>query len=443
MRAEERHKLHQNELLQWLAKWLPQAKLHSHASLLAVLLVLLAIVASIWWRQQSAEQTSLAWNSFYSASSQVAISGGDPAKLEGVAALNPGTEVALWADVLAGDVHLATGCQQLFTDKTSAADALRKAVDRYVAVLSLAPGWRDAWDLILRTFTAMPRLARWAISMLLLLCLVAVCWLPFWWGNRLADKRGTPSSGWKIGLIPFALIVVVILAACVGLPQILHAVGVDTTPPYLAAIQERATFGLGRAYEALAGTRQSQGELDKAMESYEAVVAKWPNGAYAEMAARRLEDLRREETKSLYDKFAQFEPKPALPDVPGLPGERPSFDLDSLPEDGSLPGLPDSLMPGGADEPATTTEDDSPPADDGTTSPADSDAPGPADAPSPAEPTGPEMPPAEGPAQPQEAPAQDQTEPEATPADSAPAAQPSDPKPAAAEKPAPTGPDDT
>jgi len=437
MRAEERHKMHQNDLSEWLAKWLPHAKLHSHASLLAVLLVLLAVVASVWWRQQSAEQRSLAWNSFYVASSQVAISGGDPAKLEGVAALNPGSGVALWAEVLAGDVHLAKGCQQLFTDKTSAADALRKAVDCYVAVLSVAPDWRDAWDLILRKFGTMPQLARWASSVLVLLGLVAICWLPFWWGERLAHKRGTPGSGWKIGLIPFALILAVILAVCAGLPQVLQAAGVDTTPPHLAAVRERATFGLARAYESLAGTRQSQGELDKAMESYEAVVTEWPNGAYAEMAARRLEDLRQEETKSLYDKFAQFEPKPALPDVPGLPGERPSFDLDSLPEDGTLPGLPDSLMPGGADEPTTTTEDDSPPADDGTTSPTDSDAP------SPAEPTGPEMPPAEGPAQPQEAPAQDQTEPEATPADSAPAAQPSDPKPAAAEKPAPTGPDDT
>lgn len=429
MRAEERHKMHQNELSQWLAQWLPRVKFHSHASLLLVLLVALGILGSIWWRQQSGNQTSLAWDGLY-----LALSGGDPAKLEGVAALNPGTDVALWADVMAGDVHLANGCQQLFTDKTSAGDALRKAVDRYAAVLGVSPGWRDAWHLILRKFGAMPRLARWATSVLLLLGVVGVCALPFWYGSQLARKRGTPGSGWKIGLIPFALIVLVMIAACVGLPQLLHAVGIDTTPPHLAALHERATFGLARAYEALAGTRQSQGELEKAMESYEAVVAKWPNGAYREVAARRLEELRHEETKSLYDKFAQFEPRPAQPDVPGLPGARPPFRLDSLPEDGSLPGLPDSLMPGGADEPTAKTEDDLPPADDGMSSPVDLAAP-PSE-----EPSGPEMPSAKEPAKPEEAPATDQPKPEAAPADSAPAKQPSDQEPAAGEEPAPSGP---
>lgn len=429
MKAKERHRMHQNELSQWLAKWLPRLKVNSHASLLLMLLVVLGILAYVWWRQQSATQTSLAWDGFY-----MALSGGDAAKLEGVAALNPGTEVALWADVTAGDVHLANGCQQLFTDKTSAADALRKAVDRYVAVLRVSPGWRDAWDLIVRKFTAMPRLARWASAVLLLLCVVGLCSLPFWYGNQLARKRGTPGSGWKIGLVPFVVVVVVLIAACLGLPQVLHAMGVDTTPPYLLALHERATFGLGRAYEALAGTRQSQGELDKAMESYEAVVAKWPNGAYREMAERRLEALRQEETKSLYDKFAQFEPKPAQPDVPGLPGGRPPFDLDSLPEDGSLPGLPDSLMPGADDEPVT----------EGGAAPADADGgkSGPVDSAAPAseEPSGPEMPSAQEPAKPEETPARDQPKPEAAPADSAPAKQSPGQEPAAPEKPAPPGP---
>jgi len=431
MRAEERHKMHQNELSQWLAKWLPQVKSHSHGMLLVVLLVLLGILASIWWKQQSADQTSLAWDGFY-----LALSSGDAAKLEAVAATNPGSDVALWARVMAGDVHLGNGCQRLFTNKTSAADALRKAVDRYVAVLNVAPGWGDAWGLILRKFAAMPRLAKWPTAAVLLLLLLGVCSLPFSLGAHLARKRGMPGSGWKIGLIPFALIVLVIIAACLGLPQILHAVGIDTTPPHLAVLHERATFGLARAYEALAGTRQSQGELDKAMESYEAVVAKWPNGAYGELAARRLEELQQEETKSLYDKFAQFEPKPASPDVPGLPGGRPPFSLDSLPEEGSLPELPDLQMPNGVEEPTATSEDDLPPADDGMSSPADSDAPG------PEEPSGPETPPAQGPAEPEEAPTQDQTEPEPTPAESAPAQESSDQQPAAGEKPAAAGPAD-
>ena len=369
MRAEERHKMHQNELSEWLAKWLPQIKPYSNVMVLGVLLVVLGILAAIWWGRQSADQTSLGWEDFYRG-----LSSGDIDSFEEAAARNPRTDVAHWAEVMAGDVHLANGCQQLFTDKSSAGDALRKAVGRYGAVLDIAPNWGDAWHLLLRKFAAMPRLAKLATTAVLLLLLLGACVLPFSFGAYLARKRGMPRSGWKMGLIPFALIVLVMIAACLGLPQILHAMGIDTTPPHLAMLHERATFGLARAYEALAGTRQSQGELDKAIESYEELIAKWPNGMYREPATRRLEELRQQETKSLYDKFAQFDPKPALPDVPGLPGERPPFSLDSLPEGGNLPGLPESPMPGGAEEPTATTEDALPPAEDGMSSPADSDA---------------------------------------------------------------------
>ncbi|HUT88937.1 MAG TPA: hypothetical protein VMY37_05550 [Thermoguttaceae bacterium] len=429
MRAEERHKMHQNELSEWLAKWLPQIKPYSNAMLLGVLLVVLAVLATIWWGRQSADETSLAWDGFY-----LALSGGDPANLEEIAALNPRTDVAHWAEVMAGDVHLANGCQQLFTDKSSAGDALRKAVGRYGAVLNVTPNWGDAWDLLLRKFAAMPRLAKLATTAVLLLLLLGACVLPFSLGAYLARKRGMPGSGWKMGLIPFALIVLVMIAACLGLPQILHAMGIDTTPPHLAMLHERATFGLARAYEALAGTRQSQGELDKAIESYEELIAKWPNGMYREPATRRLEELRQQETKSLYDKFAQFDPKPALPDLPGLPGEKPPFSLDSLPEEGSLPGLRESPVPDGAEEPAATTEDALPPAEDGMSTPADSDAT------APQEPSGPEMPSAQSPAEPEDAPGQDQTKPELKPADSAPAQESSDQEPAAAEKPSAPGP---
>ena len=78
-------------------------------------------------------------------------------------------------------------------------------------------------------------------------------------------------------------------------------------------LRERATFGLARAYEALAGTRQSQGELDRASENYQNVVDNWPQGVYIDLARQRLEDLKRADTKQFYDAFAKYEPKPAPP----------------------------------------------------------------------------------------------------------------------------------
>ena len=64
---------------------------------------------------------------------------------------------------------------------------------------------------------------------------------------------------------------------------------------------------------------------------YEEIGAKWPNGTYAAAASQRLQDLKRPVTKRFYDDFAHFDPKPAFS---GKPGERPSFDLNSLPSDG-------------------------------------------------------------------------------------------------------------
>ena len=90
------------------------------------------------------------------------------------------------------------------------------------------------------------------------------------------------------------------------------------------SLLERATFGLARAKEA-------KGDLGPAERLYEDVATKWPSGAYAAAATQRLEDLKRPATKSLYDQFARFDPKPAFS---AEPGERPSFDLNSLPSEG-------------------------------------------------------------------------------------------------------------
>jgi predicted negative regulator of RcsB-dependent stress response len=94
---------------------------------------------------------------------------------------------------------------------------------------------------------------------------------------------------------------------------------------------ERATFGLARAQEA-------KGDLESAEKLYGDVAAKWPNGTFAAAATARLQDLKRPATKRFYDQFAHFDPKPAFT---GKPGEKPPFDLNSLPSDGppSVSGL--------------------------------------------------------------------------------------------------------
>jgi hypothetical protein len=89
------------------------------------------------------------------------------------------------------------------------------------------------------------------------------------------------------------------------------------------SVLERAAFGLARAKEA-------KGELGPAEQLYAEVAAKWPDGAYSAAASGRLADLKRPATKIMYDQFAHFDPKPAFSNAPG---ERPDFDMKSLPND--------------------------------------------------------------------------------------------------------------
>lgn len=171
----------------------------------------------------------------------------------------------------------------------------------------------------------------------------------------------------------------------------------------VAALRERATYGLAQADEAA-------GDLDKAIESwsdsggkqsgqkadrgYRGVLNLWPNGTYAVAAEARLKDLERAGTKRFYDDFARWEPRPkAVPEGPGKPGLRPPTDL-TLPEDAvfSPPDL-EKEGPKKSDDskpafPEFAPEKPKGPAEKPASPPAKPDSPGPA----PEKPVAPEAP---------------------------------------------------
>jgi tetratricopeptide (TPR) repeat protein len=74
-------------------------------------------------------------------------------------------------------------------------------------------------------------------------------------------------------------------------------------------LRERALFGMARTQEAL-------GRLDEAAKTYEELNRQWPEGMFHTAAADRLKDLKRNETKAFYDRFAAFNPKPPAPKEP-------------------------------------------------------------------------------------------------------------------------------
>jgi predicted negative regulator of RcsB-dependent stress response len=105
------------------------------------------------------------------------------------------------------------------------------------------------------------------------------------------------------------------------------------------ALRAQAAFGIARTWE-------SQGKLDSAIKYYTEVTTEWPDTVYAHMSSRRLDDLKRVSTKEVYDKFAQFDPKPTFTKPPSaIPG------LDKLPEEGPV------YTPGGVEEKKTEKVD--------------------------------------------------------------------------------------
>ena len=94
-------------------------------------------------------------------------------------------------------------------------------------------------------------------------------------------------------------------------------------------IRERARFGMARSFEAM-------GDIDKAREHYLTV-----RGTFASLSKARAEALDRPSSRRFYDWFANAQPPaPPMTGLPGIPGQRPLFDVpsgDDILDSGLLP----------------------------------------------------------------------------------------------------------
>jgi tetratricopeptide (TPR) repeat protein len=109
-----------------------------------------------------------------------------------------------------------------------------------------------------------------------------------------------------------------------------------------------ALYGLGRAHE-------SMGDLDRAHEDFQRLIKEYPEGSLTDAARAHLTRLDQPGVKDFYDWFAKQDPRPpAAANEPGVPGLKPSFNLDE-PQTGS-PGdvkLPSAMPSGAAGTPST------------------------------------------------------------------------------------------
>jgi tetratricopeptide (TPR) repeat protein len=136
MKAEERHRLHENELRR-LAEHArersrPFFDRYGTALLLGLAGVLLIAAIAIWWFRSGGSDDSRAWSDLAAAFRNPDATAEDFAD---VAELHPGTKAAAWAKVHEAEARLDSGIQSLFSDKEGAARDLEDAQKAFETVL--------------------------------------------------------------------------------------------------------------------------------------------------------------------------------------------------------------------------------------------------------------------------------------------------------------------
>jgi len=135
MKSERRHELQQNLLADWLGRQIQAIKPYQNAILLAVAAVFVAAALYGWWSRQSGQTAAAAWNRVIEATLLSGPGEMNPTEYASVQEQSPNTTAAECAAVVAGDLHLAYGCNLLFVNKATANQELRKAVENYSRVL--------------------------------------------------------------------------------------------------------------------------------------------------------------------------------------------------------------------------------------------------------------------------------------------------------------------
>ena len=138
MKAEERHRLQENELRRLTEhareRSRPFFDRYGTALLLGLAAVLLVVAVAIWWFRSSDGGDSAAWADLAAAFRKSNVTAEDFAN---VAELHPGTKAAVWAKLYEGEARLDSGIQSLFSDREGASRDLEDAQKAFEAVLDM------------------------------------------------------------------------------------------------------------------------------------------------------------------------------------------------------------------------------------------------------------------------------------------------------------------
>ncbi len=133
MKTERRHELQHNDLVELAGKYAGDVKPHAKKIVGIAIIVAVGLLALMFMRQQGRIANEQSWTSYFAAASQSDLEG-----LYEVAKKYPRTNAGAWAMQSAGDINLATGTVNLYSDRTEAMERLEKAKENYSQAKSRA-----------------------------------------------------------------------------------------------------------------------------------------------------------------------------------------------------------------------------------------------------------------------------------------------------------------
>ncbi|MCA9054003.1 MAG: tetratricopeptide repeat protein [Planctomycetaceae bacterium] len=127
MKSEERHHLHENDLAGILDRNLKKIEPYSNQILIGILVATVLAVGIIIWQRSSGAADAEAWGKFAKAATAD--------EYLTVAEDHPGTNVARWAQLRAGEQFLNQGLRTATSDRKSTEDNLKQAESAFQSLL--------------------------------------------------------------------------------------------------------------------------------------------------------------------------------------------------------------------------------------------------------------------------------------------------------------------
>lgn len=133
--VERQHELEQNSLAEWIVQLVDRIRPYLMTIVVGVVAVVGATVAWLAISATNAANEAQAWEAYLAA-----LSTGETMAFNEVAQRYPGSDAALWSQLVLADMALTDGAVLAFEDRTASNERLESAVDLYSAVLAVGPG---------------------------------------------------------------------------------------------------------------------------------------------------------------------------------------------------------------------------------------------------------------------------------------------------------------